>query len=158
MTELPAPKVGMVVNYEYIWARQFRDGFKPEDVVKIRPCAILAVVEGKDDTTVYVSPMTHTAPYHPERSIKLGEDTSRRLRMDCNSTYLMVDEVNKFTWPGDGLRRVFNRGAASYSFGNLPEAVLLEARSKLKAFNASKALSFVPRDGQACRPMMRAGC
>lgn len=157
MTQVPEPKVGMVVNYEYIWARQFRDGFKPEDRVKVRPCAILAVVEGKDDTTVYVAPMTHTAPYHPERSIKLGEDTSERLRMNCNNTWLMVDEVNKFTWPGDSLRRVFNRQPGGFCFGMLPEAVLRDAREKLKAFNANKALSLVPRDAQAARPMMRAG-
>jgi hypothetical protein len=157
MTRIPEPQVGMVINYEYIWARQFKDGFKPEDRVKVRPCAILAVVEGKDDVTVYVSPMTHTAPYQPERSIKLSDDTSARLRMDCNNSWLMVDEVNKFTWPGDCLRRVFNREKPSYCYGMLPETVLLDARSKMKAFNANKVLSFVPRDQQAAYPAMRAG-
>lgn len=154
-TPIPQPTVGMVVNYEYLWARQYHDGRTEGE--KIRPCAILAVIEGKDETTVYVAPMTHTAPFHPEESIQLTDATSRRLRMNCGSSWLMVNEVNKFIWPGCDIRRVPNREPRTYCFGRLPEEVLLEARQKLKEFNQKKTLLFVPRDDPYSRPTMRAG-
>jgi hypothetical protein len=147
MARIPEPQAGMVIRYEYLWARQHEQGMAYGE--KTRPCAILAVVNDKDDTTVYVSPITHTAPFHPEESILLTQETKRRLGLDTQNSWLMVNEVNKFTWPGDDLRRVPHVQPASYTYGMLPETVLLEARSKLKEFNQRRQMHLVPRDAAA---------
>ncbi len=153
MARIPEPKAGMVVRYEYLWARQYEQGMTYGE--KVRPCAILAVVEGKDDTTVYVSPITHTAPFHPEESIQLAPETKRRLNLDGQTSWLMVNEVNKFTWPGEDLRRIPQSQPASYTYGSLPETVLLEARQKLKDFNQRRELHLVPRDHAVARSYNR---
>lgn len=149
MVQIPEPKAGMVINYEYLWARQYNMGWVSGE--KIRPCAILAVMEGKDDTTVFVSPITHTAPYHPEQSILLPQETKQRLGLDSHKSWMMVNEVNKFTWPSPELYRVPRRHPTTYTYGMLPEAVLLEARQKLKEFNERKELLYVPRESAPAR-------
>lgn len=151
--QLPEPKPGMVINYEYLWARQHNKGWRRAE--KIRPCAILAVIEDKDETTVYVSPITHTAPYHPDESIQLSPQTNLRLGLDrpgqeCER-WLMVNEVNKFTWPGNLVRAVPYSEPRDYVYGVLPECVLKLAREKLKEFSAKKTLSFIFRAANAPR-------
>lgn len=153
--QLPEPQAGMVIHYEYLWAREHDKGWKRAE--KIRPCVILAVVEGKEsqDKTVYVSPLTHTAPFHPEESIQLAPETSRRIGLDCHDKWLMCNEVNKFTWPGALVRRVPYSSPTAYVYGMLPECVLKEARCKLKAFNNNHALHFVARPENAPHALPR---
>ncbi|TAL33754.1 MAG: growth inhibitor PemK [Alphaproteobacteria bacterium] len=151
--QLPEPQAGMVINYEYLWARQNNKGWRRAE--KMRPCVILAVVEGNDDKTVYVSPITHTPPFHPEESIELSAQTNLRLGLDRPGNecvrWLMVNEVNKFTWPGSLVRTVPYSEPRTYVYGVLPECVLKLAREKLKEFSAQKALSFVFRAANAPR-------
>jgi hypothetical protein len=145
--QLPEPKPGMVIHYEYLWARQHDKGWKRAE--KIRPCVILAVVEGKRDKTVYVSPLTHTAPYHPEESILLTQETKQRVGLDGNDSWLMCNEVNKFTWPSALIRTVPYSSPRTFVYGMLPECVLTEARCKLKEFTEQCGLHFVPRPDNA---------
>jgi hypothetical protein len=144
LPEPPEPRVGMVINYAYLWARQADQGMDAGE--KIRPCAILAVREEEDKTkTVFVSPITHTPPFNPRAGILLGQATGDRLGLNTRNSWLMCSEVNEFTWPGYDMYLV-QRQPQSYVFGDLPRSVLIQAREKLAEFHGQSRLKFVPRN------------
>jgi hypothetical protein len=146
MTAIPEPKAGMVIRYEYLWARQYSMGWDAGE--KVRPCAILAVDEGRDGTTVYVAPITHTRPFNPNAGILMPIETKRRLGLDDKNSWLMCSEVNKFVWPGSDLRTVPGRDPRTYVYGSMPHALLVQARQKLMEFSQGERLKYVPRDVQ----------
>lgn len=142
--KIPEPVVGMVVCYGYLWAREHNKG--EVDGAKNRPCAILAVKEEKDGSkTVYVAPITHTAPYHPQDAILLPQETKTRLGLDTLNSWMMCSEVNKFTWPGLDLRPIHRNGQRTFSSGVLPAAVSRQAQSLLQEINKHQHLKIVPR-------------
>lgn len=118
------PEAGMIINYGYLWARQ---AYKEAEGEKIRPSLILDVANVDGKQMVYVSPLTHTPPFYPENSLLLPLETKERLKMDGQNSWLMLDEVNKFEWPGPDLRGAYGKPY----FGRVPAEFLKQARDKL---------------------------
>jgi uncharacterized protein YifN (PemK superfamily) len=87
---------------------------------KVRPCVIILAVDQKDnEQIVTVAPITHTSPDNPAYAIEIPLKVKRYLSLDDKRSWIILDEVNQFTWPGYDLRPIPG-SKTHYDFGFLP--------------------------------------
>ncbi len=55
---------------------------------------------------VYVLAVTHTPPGDPEEAIEIPHRVKQQLRLDVERSWIILDEINDFLWPGYDLRPV----------------------------------------------------
>jgi hypothetical protein len=89
---------------------------------KDRPCAIVLALEnpGADKEKpkqVAVAPITHTRPQDPTVAIEIPVRVKAHLGLDGEQSWVILDELNVFTWPGFDLRPIKDReGRVDYGF------------------------------------------
>ena len=128
----PAPQLGLVIRYSYLWTREARVG--REEGVKDRPCAIvLAIGTTQERTRVIVLPITHTAPQAPDEGVELPAAVKARLGLDHERSWIIVSEGNDFIWPGPDLRPLAGQGLDSVVYGFLPPRLFQAVRSRFLA-------------------------
>jgi hypothetical protein len=122
VTGLPQPEVGLVISYSYLWKEE-------EDLGQIegrkdRPCAIILSVDVPDPRAngrkqVAVAPITHTPPRDPNVAVEFPPRIKEHLGLDSDRSWVILEEVNIFTWPGFDLRPI-RRGETRIDYGLLP--------------------------------------
>jgi PemK-like, MazF-like toxin of type II toxin-antitoxin system len=141
---LPEPTQGLVISYSYLWRHERTAGLT--EGVKDRPCAIVLVVEDKDNgaKTVTVAPITHSPPRDPKMAIEIPARVKAHLSLDAARSWIALDEFNEFLWPGFDLRPI-SGNPSRYEYGLLPPVLfakmtnlVLELRTSGKAFSASR--------------------
>jgi PemK-like, MazF-like toxin of type II toxin-antitoxin system len=130
---LPEPERGLVISYSYLWSHEAAEG--AEEGRKNRPCVIVAGVKRvNDEIIVTVFPITHQAPNDLKCAVEIPAKVKEHLGLDADRSWVMVDEANRFVWPGYDLRKV--PGTDRYDYGFLPpglfESVLAKGREWLK--------------------------
>jgi hypothetical protein len=80
---------------------------------------------------VRVLPVTHR-PTEPHRSIEIPPKVKRYLGLDADASWIVLDEVNEFFWPGVDLRPVSRSKPGVWTFGVLPTEIFEEMRVKLR--------------------------
>ena len=119
MSHWPDPVPGLVIRYSYLWRREADQG--REEGVKDRPCAIVAAVKNDPGgKTVYVLPITHSMPLDHSEAIELPQQTKLRLGLDGERSWVIINEANRFSWPGPDLRTLPGMGPDSAAYGFLP--------------------------------------
>jgi mRNA-degrading endonuclease toxin of MazEF toxin-antitoxin module len=100
----PEPEIGLVICYSYLWADEAAAG--RAEGRKSRPCAIVVVVQQADDLAprVVVTPITHVPPRDPAGAVEIPPSVKRHLGLDDDRSWVVVDDVNVFRWPGFDLR------------------------------------------------------
>jgi hypothetical protein len=126
---LPKPLPGLVVRYSYLWEDEARRGL--EEGRKDRPVVIvLAVEEVAGQPVVTVAPITHSPPSDPAIALEIPADTKRRLGLDAARSWVIVNEVNQFVWPGPDLRPT---PGGAFAYGFLPPSHFGALRIRLVA-------------------------
>ncbi|MBA5779099.1 type II toxin-antitoxin system PemK/MazF family toxin [Stappia sp. F7233] len=119
---LPDPKRGLVIRYSFLWSDERRTG--ATEGRKDRPCAIVISKKFEETgaTQVTVVPITHAAPPQADRRIhlKLDDADCRKLGLDHQDHWVVLDELNRFEWPGYDLRPI--PGTDRYDYGMLPQS------------------------------------
>lgn len=135
---LPAPVPGLVIRYSFLWSHEAKAG--REEGSKDRPCAILLAVAASDgEQIVTVLPVTHTPPVDDMLAVEIPVATKTRLGLDRARSWIVLDEANRFQWPGPDLRPVPGDADASVAYGLLPAALYDLVRTKwLAAFDAQR--------------------
>jgi hypothetical protein len=59
---------------------------------------------GGGTAMVRVVPVTHSTPDDPNAAFELPRAVKRHLGLDAARSWVVLDEVNEFTWPGFDLR------------------------------------------------------
>ena len=139
----PAPQLGLVIRYSYLWTREARAG--REEGVKDRPCSIVLVIDAAHDRKrVIVLPITHTAPQPPDEGVELPPAVKTRLGLDHERSWIIVSEGNDFIWPGPDLRPLAGQGLESVAYGFLPPRLfrIIQERflARIRARQAGVAL------------------
>jgi len=112
---IPEPVPGLVIGYSYLWLREAEAG--QEEGLKDRPCAIILVsADEAKRKIVQVLPITHSSPTDPADAIAIPPETKKRLGLDSESSWIMISELNDFTWPGPDLRPIKGSDKAAYGF------------------------------------------
>jgi len=140
---LPDPKPGLVISYSYLWHPEYKKS--REEGVKDRPCVIVIavqVVAGR--YLVTVAPVTHSAPARPEDAVEIPAKTKQRLGLDPERSWVVVNEVNDFVWPGPDVR-LLSQAAGRVDYGVLPPELYRRIRDRLKANAAAGQLKSIPR-------------
>lgn len=116
---LPDPQLGLVISYSYLWHYEHRAG--REEGRKVRPCVIVLAVEnaGEGTTLVRVVPVTHRLPDNASAAVELPAAVKRHLGLDDERSWVILDELNEFVWPGFDLRPVPGR-RGRFDYGLLP--------------------------------------
>ena len=141
---LPEPEPGLVIGYAYLWFSEFEQG--REEARKERPCAIILTIrEANEQVIVIVAPITHAPPQHADEAVEIPPPTKRRLGLDEARSWVIVSEVNRFTWPGPDLRPVSRGEADRFDYGFVPPSLFRQIRDKLMACAAAQRLRSVPR-------------
>ena len=113
---IPDPKEGLVINYSYLWHREAQTG--AEEGRKDRPCAVVLATH---DNRVIVAPITHSEPVAGTRSIEIPPQIKKIIGLDHERSWIVTNDVNYFTWPGEDLRPINRRTPATISYGTLPD-------------------------------------
>ena len=126
---LPEPRPGLVLSYSYLWRHEHDEG--RESGIKDRPCAVIVVAETRDgDTEVWVAPITHVEPVNADNAVEIPGPVKRHLDLDDDRSWIMVNEVNIFLWPGPDLRPL--PGSRSvFHYGYLPPRLYNEIKEKI---------------------------
>ena len=125
------PFPGMVVRYSFLWSNEARAG--ETEGRKDRPCVVITAVSRAADGRFWVRvlPITHRQS-DPSRSIVIPPAVKRHLDLDSDASWIVLDEVNEFLWPGVDLRPVSRRRPGVWSYGVLPIEIFEEIRAKLR--------------------------
>jgi hypothetical protein len=125
------PFPGMVVRYSFLWSNAARAG--ETEGRKDRPCVIVTAVRRTPDGRfrIRVLPITHR-PSEPARSIAIPPNVRRHLGLDADASWIVLDEVNEFSWPGVDLRPVSRLKPGVWTFGVLPTEIFDEIRARLR--------------------------
>jgi hypothetical protein len=119
----------LVIRYSYLWRSEALRG--REEGVKDRPCAIIVAAKMENDgRRVLVLPITHRPPNTPGHAIEIPAAVKVRLGLDERSWIVLI-EVNAFSWPGPDLRPLPNIGPDSVALGFLPPAFFRVVRDRV---------------------------
>ena len=113
---LPSPEPGLVISYAYLWHRE--QARKRTEGTKDRPCVIVLKVERQDELVIVtVSPITHRMPRADTTSLEIPAAVKHHLGLDSEKSWIVLDEINQFVWPGFDLRPIRGRnGRIDYGF------------------------------------------
>ncbi|MCB1970331.1 MAG: type II toxin-antitoxin system PemK/MazF family toxin [Geminicoccaceae bacterium] len=138
---LPVPHPGLVISYSYLWADEHRRG--QEEGRKDRPCAIVVARQtAGGETVATVVPVTHTPPHDPASALELPASIKKHLGLDDERSWIILDEVNDFFWPGPDLRPV---EPGKIAYGVLPPGFFRKMRDLLLKIHAKRKLALVRR-------------
>lgn len=112
MAGLPEPEVGLVISYSYLWKEEEERGLV--EGRKDRPCAIVLAVDHPSPELdgrkqVAVVPITHSLPQDLNVAVEIPLRVKQHLGLDSERSWVILDEVNVFTWPGFDLRPIRRR-------------------------------------------------
>lgn len=134
----PVPVPGLVIRYSFLWSHEARTG--AEEGSKDRPCAVLLATTTKDGRQmVTVLPVTHTPPSDERLAVEIPAKTKARLGLDDVRSWIVLDEANRFEWPGPDLRPVPGSPDRNVAYGLLPTGLYDVVRTKwLAAFDSRR--------------------
>lgn len=142
---LPAPEPGLVISYAFLWKRESEAG--REEGVKDRPCAIVLVTRSREGGPADVTavPITSRPPDDPARVLELPARVIARLGLSAGRCWVVLDEFNRFGWPGYDLRPVPGR-SGRFDHGLLPPDLFAELARRIRELAKTRRVSGVRRD------------
>jgi hypothetical protein len=152
MAGFPEPEVGLVISYAYLWKEEEERG--QVEGRKNRPCAIVLAIDHPDSEAgghkqVAVAPITHLPPHDPDVAVEIPARVKDHLGLDGERSWVILDEVNVFTWPGFDLRPT-RRGETRVDYGLLPPRFFEQLIAKFSQLRSQGQVAASPRDeGQA---------
>ena len=92
----------------------------------------------------FTVPITHTAPQDPGTAIALPVTVKTALGLDPEPSWVCLDELNVFSWPGYDLRSI--PGTNRIDYGPLPQPLFEQIRHGVLALNRARRIKQVDRD------------
>lgn len=141
---LLVPKPGLVISYSYLW--HYEHEKRIEEGRKDRPCLIILAVENeKNNTQVTVAPITHSKPLDPSIAVEIPLKVKQHLALDNVQSWVIVNEVNCFTWPGFDIRPIAG-SQGRFDYGFLPPALFEKIKATLINHYRTSRLKHTSRD------------
>ena len=143
---IPTPEPGLVISYSFLWTDEAAAGHA--EGRKTRPCAIVLVLVPADNAggapRVYVAPITHSAPSDPEVTVEIPMAVKRHLGLDQDRSWVVLEELNSFVWPGYDLRQIPGK-PGEYVYGPLPPRFFATLRDRFAALHRARAVKSTQR-------------
>jgi hypothetical protein len=106
---------------------------------------IIAAPLAAGGTQVYVLPVTHTPPSDPSLAMEIPQRVKQHLRLDDERSWIVLDEINDFPWPGYDLRPVPGSQPARMDYGLLPPHFFDRVRAAFLALAQERRVKRTPR-------------
>src|SRR5260370_37465295 len=108
----------MVVRYSFLWSSEAKAG--ETEGRKERPCVIVTAIKRIADGRFRgrVLPLTHR-PAEAARSVAVPPKINRYLGLDADASWIALDEVIEFIWPGVDLRPASRAKPGVWTCGGL---------------------------------------
>lgn len=101
----PVPEPGLVISYSYLWRYEHQTG--KQEGRKHRPAVIVLSIEKQDETRIVtVAPVTHIKPRDLMSCVEIPPSVKQYLGLDHQKSWVILNEVNQFAWPGYDLTPV----------------------------------------------------
>lgn len=141
---IPAPEVGLVISYGYLWRHELLSGL--EEGRKDRPCVIILSVGREGEAQIVtVAAITHSDPVAPNIGIEIPQRVKLHLGLDHEKSWVILSEVNQFTWPGYDLRPI--KGSKNkYAYGFLPPLLFEKIKAGVLGLFVEKRAKITSRD------------
>ncbi len=141
---LPIPEAGLVISYSYLWRYEHISG--AAEGRKNRPCVIILAIEKQDgNTLVTVAPITHLKPPDKAIGLEIPPRVKKHIGLDYEQSWVIINEVNQFIWPGYDLRTIPN-SKNKFSYGFLPPKLFEQIKSKIIELIIKQRASITTRD------------
>ena len=140
------PRIGAVISYSYLRADEADLGRR--EGTKDRPAAIvMARADLGPAKVAYVLPITHVppGPRDKDRKVEVPAHIKRRLGLDDHRSWIVVDELNVFVWPGFDLKPVPNSDPPTCEYGILPQSFFDMVKARMLASASEKTTRVVKR-------------
>lgn len=141
--DVPAPKPAQVIRYAYLWADEHETG--REEGSKDRPTAVvMTTLSDHNQLRVVVLPITHSPPLKASSAVEIPAPIKRHLGLDDLPSWIVIDEMNVFNWPGPDLRPIgSNQDTCLY--GYLPAGFFNSVKRRVIETIAAGRLRQIPR-------------
>ena len=142
---LPDPEPGLVISYAYLWRHEHNAGL--EEGRKVRPAVIgLSAMKPKTgNIRVIVAAITHSAPTGDTIAVEIPPKVKAHLGLDAERSWIVLDEVNSFDWPGFDLRPI-EGSKSEFVYGFIPPKLHERVRDTLVAANKAGKAHVTKRD------------
>ncbi|HTR01400.1 MAG TPA: hypothetical protein VMH83_15485 [Candidatus Acidoferrum sp.] len=138
------PEVGLVIRHLYLW--RYEETHGKDQGRKARPCVIIRIHENAEgETEVYIAPLTHVDPGNDKISLEIPQATKRRLKLDQEKSWVITNEVNRFTWKGPD---VVATPSGAFAYGYLPAGFIKVVIQQIRDNAINKQLGVVERDDE----------
>ena len=142
---LPEPEPGLVIPYAYLWRHEHRKG--QEEGRKVRPSVVVLAVQTPNGgaVRVTVAAITHTPPAGTGEAIELPPRVKRALGLDADRSWIVLDEVNQFAWPGYDIRPVPGT-SDRWAYGFIPPKLYDAVIARILELAAERRMAEIRRD------------
>lgn len=142
---LPTPEPGLVIPYAYLWRHEQRRG--QEEGRKVRPSVIVLAVQSLEAGAprVTVAPITHRPPAKDGEAVELPPRVKQALGLDDDRSWIVLDEVNQFAWPGFDIRPVPG-SKDRFAYGFIPPKLYDTVIGRILQLAAARRVVEIPRD------------
>ncbi len=143
---LPKPEPGLVLSYGYLWKWQDEMGEKS------RPCVIVLSTENSDgDTVVVVVPVTSRQPRPDRGAVEIPAKVQAHLGLDGEQCWVIIDEMNKFIWPGPDLSQIPGQ-PGKFHYGFIPPKLYAKVIAGCKSMADARQMRSVTRTAYSKGP------
>jgi hypothetical protein len=136
---IPSPRVGMVIRHSFL----FSNGEEKE-----RPAVVIVAVDpanAGDPLQVAVMPITHSPPLNAATALEIPARLKNHLKLDDDRSWVVIDEINEFVWPGYDLRQIpGNEG--SWEYGQMPPGFIRQISDCVEQLEKQNRLHLISRD------------
>lgn len=74
-----------------------------------------------------VAPITHSPPDDPRSALEIPPEVKKRLGLDAERSWIVLTEINRFSWPGPDLVPLRARvRLKQFIYGSLPKVLINE--------------------------------
>lgn len=108
---LPSPQRGSVINYRFLWKDENDSG--QVEGLKARPCLIVSINETTNEKVVRVVPISTRNPGLSRNFLEITTAWSIQ-GLSRYPSYLILDEINEFVWPGYDIEPLSHRSSSLY--------------------------------------------
>jgi hypothetical protein len=117
-----------------------------EEGRKDRPCVVVLAADRTEyGKMVTVVPVTHVPPSKPASALEIPAAVKRHLGLDLHPSWIILDEGNRFVWPGYDLRPVPGT-RDRFDYGFLPPRPFAALVERFKAVWQAGQASMTSRD------------
>jgi len=123
----PEPKPGLVVRYDYLWAREAERG---QDQGKDRPtCLVAASDSAARPRYVVLLPITHTPPLGDTIGVEIPAKVRQAIGLDDEPSWVIVSEHNIDELPNGGLSPVPGKTGV-FAYGFIPPGLFARIKAE----------------------------